>query len=58
MKKKSYNSPQIIVASCQVKQMFCITSGVKSDNGIGYGGRDDEGTITPAIRHYEDIWEE
>lgn len=35
-----------------------MASGVKSDNGIGWGGYDEEGEITPSAKKINfDVWE-
>jgi len=46
MKKKEYIAPSMDVV--EIKNMQLLAgSGVTSDNGIDYGGVDDEGTLDP-----------
>jgi len=46
MKKKEYIAPSMEVM--EIKNMQLLAgSGVTSDNGIDYGGVDDEGTLDP-----------
>mgnify|MGYP006916267233 FL=1 len=37
--------------------MLCA-SAVYSDNGIGYGGVDEDGTIDPEARSHRGVWDE
>ncbi len=47
MKKKEYIAPSMDVV--EIKNMQLLAgSGVTSDNGIDYGGVDDEGIIDPS----------
>lgn len=57
--KKTYLRPVSIVLGMSLQTMVC-TSGVTSNNGIDYGGVDEEGTMTPAARrrHRRDMWDD
>ena len=47
--KKTYLKPVSTAHGMSLRTMVC-TSGVKSNNGIGYGGVDEEGQKDPAAR--------
>lgn len=55
MKKRQYKRPIITVARIKPCIMLC-TSGVGSNKNTGFGGRDENGTITPATRKDELLW--
>lgn len=38
------------------ENIICSSQGVQSNNGIGYGGVDSNGTIDPASRRRRDLW--
>jgi hypothetical protein len=58
MIKKTYISPTICITVVQATGFLC-NSGVESDSediDISYGGVDEEGTLTPGSRRYQDPW--
>ena len=55
--KKTYLQPSAEMDSIGTESMIC--NSVTSDNGIGYGGVDEDGTKEPASRRYRNnVWEE
>lgn len=57
MKKNKYVRPEIEVAYIEPLSMLS-TSGVTSGNGIGYGGKDESGTINPSTSKKDILWDE
>lgn len=55
--KKTYMKPSTEMVLTQTTTMICVSQGVTSDKGIGYGGVDD-GTKDPAARRQRDAWED
>ena len=55
--KKTYLQPWAIAAETEYTTLIC-TSGVTTDNGIGYGGVDEEGDHDPAARRRRVVWDE
>ena len=53
--KKIYLQPSIEMDSIGTEGMIC--NSVTSDNGIGYGGVDEDGGKDPASRRHRDLWE-
>ena len=57
--KKTYLQPWAVVAEMEQATMICTSKGVTSDNGIGYGGVDEEGEEDPAARRRRrDVWDD
>ena len=56
--KKTYIQPQIEVAIIGTMNIICGSKDVNSSKGINYGGVDEDGTIDPASRSYQDTWDE
>lgn len=54
--KKIYLQPLAKVAQMTTENIICSSQGVQSNNGIGYGGVDSNGTIDPASRRRRDLW--
>lgn len=54
--KRQYIKPSVIEVTLGTMQMLAA-SGVKGNNGIGYGGKDD-GTHDPASRRYQYDWDD
>ena len=51
--------PSILTVRTTPATMLCGSQDVKSDNGINYGGIDEEGSKDPASRQKtQDIWED
>lgn len=50
-KKNDYTSPAVKEMAAMTLEML-TTSGVGSNNGIGYGGVDEDGEKDPASRRY------
>ena len=55
--KKIYFQPSIKVVKTQLSCIICNSKDIQSNNGIGYGGVDKEGTKDPASRRY-DNWDD
>ena len=55
--KKRYITPAMKAASMEMENLM-TDSGVVSTQGIGYGGVDEGGTIEPAARDYNGMWNE
>jgi hypothetical protein len=51
--KKPYAPPLLSAAMAELGNMIC--GSVRSTNGIGYGGIDEDGEKTPSARR-NDIW--
>ena len=47
--KKTYMMPTTVVVECGTEGLVC-TSGVTGDNGLTFGGVDEDGIQTPASR--------
>jgi hypothetical protein len=54
--KKTYLQPSMAMDIMMTESMIC--NSVTSENGIGYGGVDENGTIDPASRRHRDMWED
>jgi len=55
--KKTYLQPSVEMSNMETEQMICDS--VTSNNGIGYGGVDENGMKDPASRRYRnDVWED
>ncbi len=55
--KKRYITPAMKAAAMEMENLM-TDSGVVSTQGIGYGGVDEGGTIEPAAREYNGMWDE
>ena len=55
--KKRYITPAMKAAAMEMENLM-TDSGVVSTQGIGYGGVDEGGTIEPAARGYNGMWDE
>ena len=55
--KKIYITPAMKAAAMEMENLM-TDSGVVSTQGIGYGGVDEDGTIEPAARGYNGLWDE
>ena len=53
--KKIYITPSIEVVDYSTETMMA-TSGVSSNNGIGFGGVDEDGSIVPSSNDRRDSW--
>jgi hypothetical protein len=58
--KKIYKNPDYIIMHLQSLQMISASNGVTSNNGIGYGGVDDDGSLDPDTKEFKSTfdWEE
>ena len=57
--KKTYLQPSPEMVIIGTTTMICGSEGVSSDNGIDYGGVDEEGELEPASRRRRrDVWED
>lgn len=55
--KRLYIGPTAEVVEVSIKELIMKGSRVKSDQGIDYGGIDEEGGKDPASRR-RDVWED
>lgn len=53
--KKIYITPSIEVVDYSTETMMAA-SGVSSNNGIGFGGVDEDGSIVPSSNDRRDSW--
>ena len=49
--KKTYFTPTTVVEECLTEEMIAASS-VSSNNGIGYGGIDEDGSLEAAARQF------
>lgn len=56
--KKVYFKPSIKMVIMNKRLILCASTDITSNNGITYGGVDEEGSKDPESRHQYDIWEE
>ena len=56
--KKTYIEPSIEMEGMEAEAFICGSQGVTSNNGITYGGVDEDGDIDPASRVNRDVWDE
>jgi len=56
--KNTYLQPSAEMENMEVESFICSSQVVTSENGITYGGVDENGTLDPASRKYHDEWEE
>lgn len=57
--KKTYLQPSMVVVTTMAATIICGSESVSSDNGIGYGGVDEEGELEPASRRRRrNVWED
>ena len=53
--KAKYITPGMEIEEISIENMIA-TSGVTGDNGIGYGGVDEDGSLTPSSRSRRGTW--
>ena len=56
--KKTYIIPQTWIDLVQVESNLAVFSDGVSSDGIGYGGVDTDGTVTPETKRRRDVWDE
>ena len=56
--KKTYLKPLTEVVRMGMTMMVCTSEGVTSNNGIDYGGVDEDGEKDPAARRRRNVWDE
>ena len=56
--KKTYVQPLMLVAELETVAMVCGSQSLKSDNGITFGGVDEEGTKDPESRRHRSVWDD
>ena len=56
--KKTYLQPSVMVEYIGTATIICASQDITSDQGITYGGVDEEGTKDPASRRHRDMWED
>ena len=55
--KKTYITPITAYMAATADEVLTIASGVYSeDEGIEYGGIDEDGTKVPGARRHQDLW--
>ena len=55
--KKIYKSPNSIIMHLQGVQMISASGGVTSNNGIGYGGVDEDGSLEADTKENKSVWD-
>lgn len=56
--KKKYIIPVTSIMQAEVEEILATSTGVISnDNGIGYGGIDDDGGQTPSAKEFDFEWD-
>ena len=56
--KKTYLQPSTVMVMVETGVILTGSAGVMSNNGIGYGGVDEEGSLDPASRRRQGSWED
>ena len=56
--KKTYLQPLTEVVRMGTWNFICASEGVTSNNGIDYGGVDEDGELDPASRRRRDVWDD
>lgn len=56
--KKTYLKPLTEVVRMGMTMMICTSESVTSNNGIDYGGVDEDGEKDPAARRRRNVWDE
>ena len=56
--KKEYMQPSTEMVMTRTAMMICGSQDITSDQGIDYGGVDEEGTKDPSSRRRRDVWED
>jgi hypothetical protein len=56
--KKTYMKPSAEVVRMGMTMMICTSEGVTSNNGIDYGGVDEDGEKDPAARRHRNVWDD
>ena len=56
--KKTYIQPLTEVVQMGTWNFICASKGVTSNNGIDYGGVDEDGELDPASRRRRDVWDD
>ncbi|MBQ8066063.1 MAG: hypothetical protein IJ200_10465 [Prevotella sp.] len=54
--KKGYMTPTTMMVAVGT-EMLLAGSGVQSDNGISYGGVDEDGSKEPGARRRRNVWD-
>ena len=50
--------PAIEMVQTRPAMIICGSKDITSDQGIDYGGVDEEGTMDPSSRRYRDVWDD
>lgn len=56
--KKDYSQPSIAMEQANLEMIICGSQSITSDNGITYGGVDEEGTKDPSSRKRWSEWDD
>ena len=56
--KKTYLQPSTEMVIIGTTTMICASQGITSDNGIDYGGVDENGEKDPSSRRQRNLWED
>jgi hypothetical protein len=57
MKKKYYVRPSMMTEQAEAADLICTSPSISSDVGIGYGGVDEDGTVTVDSRGHA-MWDD
>ena len=55
--KKTYLQPSTMMEDMEAEAFICGSESITSNNGITYGGVDENGTKDPASRRHE-VWDD
>ena len=56
--KKTYQVPFTEMVTMETLTIICTSGTVTSNNGIGYGGVDEDGEKDPSARRRRDVWDD
>jgi hypothetical protein len=56
--KKTYLQPSTEMVILGTTTIICGSQDITSDNGIDYGGVDENGEKDPSSRRQQDVWED
>ena len=56
MDRKTYITPKVKVLMCDSIHLLCSSLGSSFGGGIGYGGVDEDGSVTAGVRS-DNVWD-
>lgn len=56
--KKVYFKPSVEMEDMSTELIICVSTDITSNNGITYGGVDEEGSKDPESRQQHYLWDE